>query len=241
MSVRFRERGYSPRVPSALVIGASSGIGEALVRRLAGTGWTVVGMARRAGPEAAGYRHVVADVRAADFGAKLAAAYDELGDVDACIYCTGIGEPLALPALAHDRDVFATNLVGLVATAEVVIPRMLARGRGHFIGLSSQADRVISDDAPSYAASKAGMSSYLEGLAFACRPAGVAVTNVRFGFVDTQMAKSAAKPFMISAGRAAAIVEKALARRPIRVTYPKRMAVLLWFFTWPRRVRTWFA
>ncbi|MBX3160829.1 MAG: SDR family NAD(P)-dependent oxidoreductase [Deltaproteobacteria bacterium] len=223
---------------TAIVIGASSGIGEALARRLAGAGWQVVGMARRAGPTGLGerYRHVLADVRAPDFTDKLA---DAFVDVDACVYCTGIGELLELPELAHDRDVFATNLVGMVAAAEVAIPRMLSRGKGHFIGLSSQADRVVSDDAPSYAASKAGMSSYLEGLAYACKGRGVAVTNVRFGFVDTAMAKSTVKPFMITADKAARVVERALVKRPIRITHPWRMAALLWMLGWGRTVRTW--
>lgn len=222
---------------TAIVIGASSGIGEALARRLVAAGWTVIGIARRVAPADLGerYRHVIADVRTPDFTVKLE---ENFIDIDACIYCTGIGEMLELPELTHDRDVFTTNLLGMVAAAEIAIPRMIARGKGHFVGLSSQADRMVSDDAPSYAASKAGMSSYLEGLAYACRGRGVAVTNVRFGFVDTAMAKSSVKPFMISADKAARVVEKALAKRPIRITHPWRMAALLWLLRWPRRIRT---
>ena len=97
-------------------------------------------------------------------------------DVDTCIYCAGIGEPLDLGDPSVDADVLRTNLVGVAITVAIVIPRMVARGTGHFIGLSSQADRLIDDFAPSYAASKAGMSSYLEGLALACKKRGVAIT-----------------------------------------------------------------
>ena len=193
-------------MPAAVIIGSSTGIGLALAQRLVAAGWTVTGLARRdAGFEAAGYRHVVADVRAADFRHLLATACDPLPDV--CVYSTGIGHELDLADPAHEADVFATNLVGLAITAEVLLPRMIAVKAGHLIGVSSQADRVIDRSAPSYAASKAGMSSYLEGLALACRPHGVAVTNVRFGFVDTAMAKSDVKPFMITADRAARVIE----------------------------------
>jgi short-subunit dehydrogenase len=116
-----------------------------------------------------------------------------------------------------------------VATAQVVIPRLLRAGTGHFLGLSSQADALIDPHAPSYAASKAGLSSYLEGLALACRPRGVFVTNLRFGFVDTKMAKAPVRPFMVSPAQAAQRVRHCLRTRPMRDTFPKRMALLLWF------------
>ncbi|MBA3397818.1 MAG: SDR family NAD(P)-dependent oxidoreductase [Deltaproteobacteria bacterium] len=226
-------------MPSAIIVGASTGIGLALAGRLVAAGWTVTGLARSAaGLEHAQYRHVVADVRAASYRDVLAAASEPLPDL--CVYCTGIGHELDFAQPTRESDVFATNLVGAVITAEVIVPRMVAARAGHFIGLSSQADRIIDRDAPSYAASKAGMSSYLEGLALACRAHGVAVTNVRFGFVDTAMAKAPGpKPFMISADRAAQIIERCIRRRPIRKTYPLRMAAVLWLVRWGTRIRIW--
>lgn len=223
---------------TAIIVGASSGIGLALARRLVEAGWSVTGMARRpAALEHERYRHVVADVCAPGFRDALAA--EPVPDV--CVYATGMGEPLELEAPVHEAATFATNLVGLAVTAEVMVPRMVAARAGHLIGLSSQADRVVDRGAPSYAASKAGMSSYLEGLALACRPHGVAVTNVRFGFVDTAMAKSSIKPFMITADRAARVIERCIARRPIRKTVPLRMAALLWLVRLPTRLRLWWA
>jgi short-subunit dehydrogenase len=119
---------------------------------------------------------------------------------------------------------------------------MIEARRGHFIGISSQADQIVDRFAPSYAASKAGMSSYLEGLALACKPHGVAITNVRFGFVDTAMAKAPGpKPFMVSADRAAQVIERCMHSRPIRKTFPLRMAALLWFFRLPTRLRLLFS
>lgn len=218
-------------MPSAIVIGSSAGIGLATSRRLLARGWSVAGLARRTPPiDDAGYRHVNADVRSPDFADLLRGALDAAGVVDACIYCAGVGRELDPTTMAGEAEVFAVNLVGAVITAEVAIPRMIAAGRGHLLGVSSQADRLIDGSAPSYAASKAGLSSYLEGLARACRPHGVAVTNVRFGFVDTQMSKGQeVRPFLITAEQAADVIERALATRPRRVTFPKKMAALLWF------------
>jgi NAD(P)-dependent dehydrogenase (short-subunit alcohol dehydrogenase family) len=225
-------------VPTAVVIGTSTGIGHALSRRLVAAGWTVTGLARTASSfEGDGYRHVLADVRTPEYRQLLATACDPLPDV--CVYAAGIGHELDLADPCHEADVFATNLMGVAVTVEVLLPRMIAAKAGHLIGISSQADRVIDRSAPSYAASKAGMSSYLEGIALACRPHGVAVTNVRFGFVDTAMAKSDVKPFMITADRAARVIEKCIARRPIRKTVPLRMAAVLWLFRWGSRLRIW--
>jgi NAD(P)-dependent dehydrogenase (short-subunit alcohol dehydrogenase family) len=230
---------YYPPVPTALVVGASTGIGLALARRLVGRDWTVIGIARRPSELTHDrYRHVIADVSAADFGTTLSGALGtEVPDV--CLYTAGIGKELDLDDLSIEADVFRTNLVGAVVTAEVVIPRMLRAKAGHVVGLSSQADQMTDGSAPSYAASKAGLTSYLEGLARACRPHGVAVTNIRFGFVDTAMATASIRPFMISADRAAALVDRCLERRPIRYTYPWRMAALLWLLRFVRRLMFW--
>lgn len=217
-------------MPSAIVIGSSAGIGLATARLLLAGGWSVTGLARRTPPiEDDGYRHVSADVRGSDFADLLRGALDAAGPVDVCIYCAGIGREVDPATMTGEAEVFAVNLVGAVTTAEVVIPRMIAAGRGHLIGLSSQADRMIDGSVPSYSASKAGMSSYLEGLDKACRPRGVAVTNIRFGFVDTAMSsETQTRPFLITAEQAAVVIERAMRRRPRRVTFPKKMAALLW-------------
>lgn len=222
------------------MIGSSSGIGRALCARLLAAGWTVIGVARREGLVAPGYSHVTGDVGSPAFRAILTTAI--IGrTIDACVYAAGIGHELDPATLAGEAAVFTTNLVGAALTAEVVLPAMLARGAGHFVGLSSQADRLISAEAPSYAASKAGLSAFLEGLAVALRSRGVAVSNVRFGFVDTAMAKAKVRPFLISADRAAALIERVLVRRPVRFTYPRRMALVIWLISVGQRVRGWFA
>ena len=233
-----REALSSP--PAALVIGNSDGIGLALTRLLLDAGWSVAGVSRRASAvRSAAYEHTVQDVREASYPAQLADIVARLPELTACIYCAGIGEFLDVETLAAERAVFETNLIGAVATAQVVIPAMVRARRGHFIGVSSQADGLIDSRAPSYAASKAGLTSYLEGLALATRPHGVSVTNVRLGFVDTKMAKSAVRPFMIPAEAAARRIYRSMQRRPIRDTYPKRMAVLLYFVRLAASIRRW--
>jgi len=129
------------------------------------------------------------------------------------VYCAGVGDLLDANDLSGEPRVFAVNLLGAVETATAILPSMMAAGRGHFIGLSSIGDQR-SLDAPSYSASKAGLSSYLEALALALRSRGVMVTNLRLGFVDTKMAKAKVRPFMMTTERAVDVIAHCLRRRP---------------------------
>jgi short-subunit dehydrogenase len=221
---------------TALIIGNSDGIGLATTRELLKRGWKVVGISRSESPvEAAAYDHIVADVRDDKYLAGLNSVLEK-GPVDLCIYCVGIGELLDVSDMVREAEIVEVNLLGMVKTASTVIPRMVARGRGHFIGLSSVADELLSPDAPSYHASKAGFSNYLEGLALALKPKGVYTTNVRFGFVDTKMARGDRKPFMMPVERAVKHLLKCIDKRPIRHTAPKIVIPLVRFRGWMLRL-----
>lgn len=210
-----------------LVIGSSDGIGHRVVERLVEAGWDVVGISRSASPPVGpGHRHHVLDVRAPDYRAQLAARCDEDGPFDAAVYCAGVGELLDLDALGAQRAAFEVNLLGAVDSFEVLAPRWRAVRRGHFVVLSSLADRMHGPTSPGYNASKAAVSSYFESLALATRAHGLAISNLRLGFVDTKLAKSPIRPFMMSRDRAARTIERVLARRPIRHSSPRAMVAL---------------
>ena len=125
----------------------------------------------------------------------------------------------------------------MVQTASVIVPNMLAVGKGHVIGLSSVADEMLSSEAPSYHASKAGFSNYLEGLGLALKLKGLHVTNVRFGFVNTKMAKGGNKPFMISVDRAVEHLLYCIKKKPIRYTAPKIAIPAVNFRRWILRLK----
>jgi short-subunit dehydrogenase len=216
---------------SALLIGTSDGIGKELARQLLERGWNVVGLSRSAGgPTGDRYRHIVIDVRASDYGAALDSVLTERG-FELCIYCAGTGDLFDAAQLHRETDTLRVNLIGLAETVEHVLPRMLAQGHGTLAGLSSLGDALPVRSAPSYAASKVGMSYYLEGLASALPKGRVSIVNVRLGFVDTKMAKSPVKPFMLDVDSAAArILNAVLAVRPrTRLNIPQRAAILMWF------------
>jgi len=223
----------------ALIIGNSDGIGLSFTRELLKRGWRIVGISRSESPiEDPSYEHIVAEVQDSEYPLLLRSALESHDPIDLCVFCAGIGEMLDLSHMESEAKIFEVNLLGMVKTASYVIPLMVERGKGHFIGLSSVADEMLSPEAPSYHASKAGFSGYLEGLALALRPKGVHISNVRFGFVDTKMAKGDVKPFMMGIERATKHVISCVEKKPIRYTAPWIVIPLVKFRAWMLRLKT---
>ncbi|MBN1945941.1 MAG: SDR family NAD(P)-dependent oxidoreductase [Bradymonadales bacterium] len=220
---------------TALLIGNSDGIGLATTRRLLSEGWSAIGVSRSDSPvESASYTHHVSDVTSLQYVRLLdRLAGDQL--IDLCIYFAGIGEPIDLADMSAEVRVIEVNLLGLVRTCAGVIPGMVKRSRGHFIGISSLADELLSAEAPSYHASKAGFSSYLRSLALTLKSTGVSVTNVRFGFVDTKMAKGDRKPLMMTVDRAVNHIERCIRHRPTEYVAPQAAIPLVKLRKWTMR------
>lgn len=212
-----------------LIIGNSDGIGLATTKRLLASNWDIIGISKSESPITnKAYHHRVADVSHSNYPVFLKELLSE-GPFDLCMYFAGIGNFLNPLDMDHEPEVIDVNLTGMVITASKVIPEMVKKGRGHFIGVSSLADELISAEAPSYHASKAGFSNYLRGLALALISKGIFVTNVRFGFVDTKMAKGDIKPLMMSVEKAADHMEYCIKKKPICYTAPKLAVPLIKF------------
>lgn len=218
---------------TALIIGNSDGIGLALTRKLLTREWTVIGLSRSESPIAEkSYIHHVIEVQHSEYSARLQSILKDHPDLALCVYCPGIGELLNPRDMQNEVNIFEVNLIGLVKTAAVIIPAMVENSKGHIIGLSSVADDMLSPDAPSYHATKAGFSAYLESLALALKKDGVAVTNVRFGFVDTKMAHGDVKPFMMTLDQAVNHLIRCIDKKPVRYTAPKIVIPLVKFRKW---------
>lgn len=209
------------------MVGNSDGIGLATTKRLLAAGWEVSGVSRSDSALAhPAYNHRVADVTDDNYPGLI----EELaakGPLDLCIYFVGIGEPLDPLNMSNEAHVIDVNLTGMVRTAAGVVPHMAQRGLGHFMGISSFADELTSDGVASYYASKAGFSRYLQCLAPALRRHGVYVTNIRFGFVDTKMAKSDSKPFMMTVEKAVDHVVHCIKKKPVQHSAPRIIIPLI--------------
>jgi len=183
---------------TAVIVGASSGIGEALARQLSTEGWRLGLLARRldrleALRQALAPETVVRriDVAHDDAAVILAAILDELGGVDLVIVSAGTGHNNHDIQWALDVDTVTVNVLGFMASAQVAMRHFLRRGRGHLVGISSIAALRGNGGGAAYAASKAFQSVYLDGLRDLARQSGasIAVTEVQPGGVDTAMLK----------------------------------------------------
>ena len=225
-----------------LIIGNSDGIGAAVTTALLARGEDVVGVSRSLSPLGDdGPRHEVMDVTDAAYPALLERLVRDDDPFDACIYCVGVGSELELSDLSREAGVFQVNLTAMVRTLEVLTPHWLQRGGGHFVGLSSLADVLLNPGAPSYSASKAGFSNYLLGIGLRLRQHGVAVTNVRFGFVDTKMVKALKKPLMMTPDRSAEHVLRCLETRPLQLSVPRSVAAFVRVARCVQTLRVWFS
>ena len=210
-----------------LIIGNSDGIGFAATEQLLARGRSVIGLSRSASKiDHERYQHHVCDVTSAGFVPLLREILAAEPGLETVIHCAGVGSGFDPMDLSGEQTCFRTNLISVVDLAAEFIPKRVEKGRGHLVVLSSIADGFVVADAPSYAASKAGLSQYLRGLGLALKDQGVQITNLRFGFVDTKMAQAAVKPFQIRREKAGRIVLRALEKRPSVWSRPRRAAAL---------------
>lgn len=175
-------------MPTALVTGASSGIGRCVVTRLLDSGWEVIGVARRAAeiPERA--TAVALDLSDPE---AIAAAFDEAPlagvRVDAFVHCAGYGDfaPLELTPLADAARQLQVNVLSAIGVLQEIVPGMRAAGSGRVVLVSSIASRFSSPMAGWYHASKATLESVADTLRLELAPFGIDVAVVQPGPVAT--------------------------------------------------------
>jgi len=155
--------------------------------------------------------------------AGLAELIRRMGGCHLLILCAGIG-PLD-PDLDWKiaRDTIDVNVRGFAAMAQHGMQHFLAHGGGHLVGISSLAAVRGDRHAPSYNASKAFVSLYLEGLRNKVKKEAIPiqVTDIRPGFVDTPGANSPVRLWEISPEAAAKKIFRAVRRK-------KRIAYIPW-------------
>lgn len=214
---------------TALLIGNSDGIGLTTTQKLLDLGYRVLGISRRESPiKHANYSHHVMDVTHRDYKQRLISIIEKINSLHLCIYFAGVGTELNWQSLSQETETFSVNVMGAVETTEVALNYFLKQGSGHFIGLSSVVDQMISPEAPSYSASKSAVSKYWDGLGLAAKNKGIFISNVRFGFVDTKMAKAPIRPFLLTPSQAADFILTVIQRPRIRATKPLAILPLVW-------------
>jgi len=235
--------GNVKRFQSILISGASSGIGTALAEVFAEPGVTLFlgGRSRErlaAVAEACRARGATVETTAVDVTDRAAMAAwiaeaDRLKPIDLVIANAGIsgGTLKGTEKEEKTRQIFATNLDGVMNTVFPALPGMRERKAGQIGLMSSLAAFRGFPGAPAYGASKAAVKVWGESLRGDLSPKGIGVSVIMPGFVKSPMTdrNKFPMPFLMTADRAAGIVRRGLERNQGRIAFPFPTAFLAWF------------
>lgn len=219
---------------TAIVVGASSGIGKAIAEQLVATGWKVgltsrklenlKGMSDTFGERVAA-KVVDLDDPESTRGALREFA-DELGGVDLWVLNAGTGILNRDFAWEPERQTIATNVLGFAAMTDAAVHHCIGRGEGRIVGISSVAKKRGHPFTASYSGSKAFVSLYLDGVRMFLKGAApkVSVTEAAPGYIATPLQQFDEAFWVASAETAARqIISAALAQRK-HAYVPRRWA-----------------
>ena len=181
-------------IGTAVVTGASSGIGAATARRLVSEGYDVWAAARRRDRLDAlrdelgdALRPVSLDVTSAESVAALAAEVG--GSLNVLVNNAGGAfgmEPVAEADPADWRAMFEVNVIGALQVTQALLPALVASGQGHVVVMSSTAGRIVYEGGGGYTAAKHGATALAETLRLELLGQPVRVTEIAPGMVRTE-------------------------------------------------------
>ena len=227
---------------TALVTGASSGLGRGLALWFGRRGVKVYAAARRrdnlealaneARAASAHVEPVELDVSNADNTlARIRELDAASGGLDLIIANAGVGTETNARRLKweHVKQIIDVNVTGAAATLCAVLPQMVERKRGHLVGVASLAAfRGLARNA-AYSASKAYLSTFMESLRVDLKGTGVGVTCLYPGFVKSEMTAQNKfnMPFLLETEEAVELMGKAIVRGEAQYAFPWPMAGLM--------------
>lgn len=181
-------------MPVAVVTGASSGIGAAIVRELAARGWTTVSLARRedrlrALADEVGGEYAVCDVSSrADVERVAAEVTERHAQLQLLVNNAGIPGRKGFSAIEPERleEVIRVNYLGSVWCLRAFLPALEAAGRSDVVNIVSVAGTVAYGPAGPYSASKHAQLAFSRSATAELRASGVHVHTVNPGFVETE-------------------------------------------------------
>ncbi|MGD2216943.1 MAG: SDR family NAD(P)-dependent oxidoreductase [Gemmatimonadales bacterium] len=219
----------------AIVIGTSSGIGRALTKLLAANGYEVGLAGRRVElmeelrREIGAPSHLKAMdlTRPAQARQLLAELIGEMGDVELIVVNSGVGH--TDPPWEVELQIIQVNVTGFAAVANRAMEYFIERGSGHLVGISSIS--ALRGLRAAYSASKAFDSTYLEGLRLKADRLGldIQVTDVKPGFVDTEMTAGRKGMFWVATPeQAARQIFTAVRKKKRHVYVTRRWRLMGW-------------
>ena len=224
---------------TAIVVGASSGIGQEIASRLITKGWRVALAARRGSlllplldKAPNGSIAVQLDVCGDSAVTLLDQIFQRMGHVDLYFHVSGIGKMNASLLPDIEESTVLTNAYGFTRMVGEAYRLMTAQGGGHIAVVSSIAGVRGLGAAPSYSATKAFQHFYLQALEQQAHvsKAKVGFTEIRPGFIDTPLLKGSRFPMTMPLGYAVDRIMRAVEahRHVVIIDWRYRVLVFLW-------------
>jgi NAD(P)-dependent dehydrogenase (short-subunit alcohol dehydrogenase family) len=185
---------------AVLITGASSGIGEATARRLAGAGYKVYATARKvdalAGLKALGCETLALDVTdEASMRAAVATVEAREGAVSVLVNNAGYSQSGALETLSIEavRRQFETNVFGLLRLTQLALPAMRKAGAGRIINISSMGGELTFPGGGAYHATKYAVEALSDALRFEVQGFGIDVVVIQPGLIISGFSDAVAR------------------------------------------------
>lgn len=224
----------------AIIVGASSGIGLEVAKRLLSDGWNLGIAARREEPLQAlkatapeRIEIMTIDVTKSDAEERLLSLIDQLGGMDLYFHASGIGKQNRTLEPDIELSTMETNAVGFTRMIGTAYRYFAKKGEGHIAAITSIAGTKGLGPAPAYSATKALQATYLQALEQQAHQSGLNIrfTDIRPGFVDTALLSGTFKYPMLMKPEAVArdIVSSIISKCHIRVI-DARYRVLTFFW-----------
>ena len=220
----------------AIVVGATSGIGKTLSEILVQNGYAVGVTGRRIAlltslkekyPDTISYCQM--DVQeVSSIETVCDTLVNQLGGLDLLIISAGTGDENKSLDFTIENNVIKTNIQGFTCVANWGMNHFKKQGHGHLVNISSIAGLMGNGEAPSYNATKAFQINYLEGLRLNADKSGlkINVTDVRPGYVNTDMAKGEGMFWVASVEKAAQQIFTAIKRKKNVAYITKRWRII---------------
>lgn len=183
---------------TALVTGASSGIGRATAEALAKAGFTVFGTSRKATGTGPGQvTMLTCDVTdEASVASLIATVLSNTGRIDVLVNNAGVGllGGAEESSIAQVQGLFDVNLFGVIRLTNAVLPSMRAAGQGRIINISSGLGLVPAPYSAHYAASKHALEGYSESLDHEIRAFNLRVSLIEPAYVRSTFDQNSLEP-----------------------------------------------
>ena len=223
----------------AIIIGATSGIGQEVAKCLLLEGWKI-GVAgrrqsslenlQRAAPDQIQIQAL--DVTQEDASEKLNLLIDKLGGMDLFLLSSGIGFQNMDLNMEVELNTAHTNVAGFIRMVDTAFMYFKKNGGGHLAVISSIAGTKGLGVAPAYSATKRFQNTYIDALEQLShlQKLHIRFTDIRPGFVATPLLKDDKYPLLMNVSAVAAHIINALNKKKRTVIIDRRYQVLVFFW-----------